>query len=93
VRSRTCYYYTNVEKKKDDPDFHSGVMDVEDLVAAGKKHAVCPYYLAKELQQSADITFSPYNYLLDAARTKKMGVEMAGAAVIIDEAHNIEQVP
>lgn len=27
---------------------------------------VCPYYIAKELKNDADIIFMPYNYLLDA---------------------------
>lgn len=27
---------------------------------------VCPYYIAKELKNDADVIFMPYNYLLDA---------------------------
>ena len=32
---------------------------------AGKKHTFCPYYMSRELYQTADVIFMPYNYLLD----------------------------
>jgi Rad3-related DNA helicase len=32
----------------------------------------------------------PYNYLVDAARRRGLGVAWEGAVVIFDEAHNIE---
>jgi regulator of telomere elongation helicase 1 len=92
VHARTCYFYTNVEKKKEDPVFHSGIMDIEDLVKAGKKQAVCPYFLSRELQKTADVTFAPYNYLVDLRRSAKLGIELQNTVVIIDEAHNVEKI-
>lgn len=67
-------------------------MDIEDLVTIGKKLRVCPYYLAKELKQEADIIFMPYNYLLDPKSRKANGVELTNNIVILDEAHNVEKM-
>lgn len=44
----------------------------------------------RELASSAELVFMPYNYLVDAARRRGLGVAWEGAVVIFDEAHNIE---
>ncbi|XP_015683954.1 regulator of telomere elongation helicase 1, partial [Protobothrops mucrosquamatus] len=53
---------------------------------------VCPYYLSKSLKQQADIIFMPYNYLLDSKNRKGHNLDLKGAVVILDEAHNVEQL-
>lgn len=65
-------------------------MDIEDLVKYGKEEKVCPYFLARETTEMADIIFAPYNYIMDPGIRSAMGIELEGAIVIIDEAHNIE---
>ncbi|XP_067211494.1 regulator of telomere elongation helicase 1 homolog [Linepithema humile] len=92
VKSRTCFYYNNVETRKDDPMFKQEVLDIEDLVKIGQKHKCCPYFLAKELKQSADIVFMPYNYLLDPKTRKTQGIDLQNTVVLLDEAHNVEKV-
>ncbi|XP_019699354.1 regulator of telomere elongation helicase 1 homolog isoform X2 [Harpegnathos saltator] len=92
VKSRTCFYFNNVEARKDDPTFRQEVLDIEDLVKAGQKHKCCPYFLAKELKQSADIVFMPYNYLLDPKTRKSQGIDLQNTVVLLDEAHNVEKV-
>ncbi|GBP43640.1 Regulator of telomere elongation helicase 1 homolog [Eumeta japonica] len=93
VKSRTCYFYTNVESKKEDRSVKGDdILDIEDLVSVGKKLKCCPYYLAKELKQDADIVFMPYNYLLDPKSRKANGVELTNNIVILDEAHNVEKM-
>ncbi|KAJ3657367.1 hypothetical protein Zmor_009176 [Zophobas morio] len=93
VRERSCMYYNKVEKKKLDPEITQlSVVDIEDLVKLGQNHKFCPYYMAKELKQSADIVFTPYNYLLDPKTRKALGLELANNVVILDEGHNIEKV-
>lgn len=93
VKSRTCHFYNNVESKKDDRSVKGDeILDIEDLVAAGKKLKCCPYYLSKELKQEADIIFMPYNYLLDPKSRKANGVELLNNIVILDEAHNVEKM-
>jgi len=67
------------------------VLDIEDLVAEGRDHGGCPYFAAKELATSADLVLCPYNYVVDPNVRLAMGLDLEGAVVIIDEAHNIEQ--
>ncbi|KAF3859832.1 hypothetical protein F7725_000087, partial [Dissostichus mawsoni] len=69
----------------------NSVLDVEDLVKFGNKQRVCPYYLSRSLKQQADIVFTPYNYLLDPKSRRAHNIELNGAVVIFDEAHNVEK--
>ncbi|KAI4825294.1 hypothetical protein KUCAC02_020980 [Chaenocephalus aceratus] len=104
VSTRSCVYYNNVEEKSTDKELVNSVLDVEDLVKFGNKQRVCPYYLSRSLKQQADIVFTPYNYLLDQsseagpdimeplARSRRAhNIELNGAVVIFDEAHNVEK--
>lgn len=68
------------------------VKDIEDLVTIGKKCKACPYYLSRDLATSADVVFMPYNYLLDAKILKSFKINLTGAVIILDEAHNVEKV-
>ncbi|XP_053949811.1 regulator of telomere elongation helicase 1 homolog [Anastrepha ludens] len=93
IQTRTCSFYNRVESKKDSPELkESPIMDIEDLVKVGQKLKVCPYYASKELTSEADITFMPYNYLLDPKARKANKVELGNTIVILDEAHNIEKI-
>ena len=74
--TRSCFYHTNLEAKKEEPDFREPVLDIEDLVVLGKKHSACPYFMTKEIRKSADIIFMPYNYLLDPKVRKIHNIEL-----------------
>ncbi|XP_015515534.2 regulator of telomere elongation helicase 1 homolog isoform X1 [Neodiprion lecontei] len=91
VKSRTCHYYNNVDARKLDPIFGQEILDIEDLVKTGQKLRCCPYFLSKELKQSADITFMPYNYILDPKTRKAQGLELQNNILLLDEAHNVEK--
>ncbi|KAJ8390129.1 hypothetical protein AAFF_G00110030 [Aldrovandia affinis] len=92
VSSRSCVFYNNVEEKSTDKDLANAILDVEDLVKMGNKQRVCPYYLSRTLKQQADIIFMPYNYLLDPKSRRAHNIELKGAVVIFDEAHNVEKM-
>ncbi|KAH8300994.1 hypothetical protein KR044_009055 [Drosophila immigrans] len=93
VHSKTCSFQLRVESKKDHPDFRGPtIMDIEDLVKVGQRLKMCPYYASKELVKDADITFMPYNYLLDPKARKANKIELNNTIVILDEAHNIEKI-
>uniref|UniRef100_A0A8C1WR91 Regulator of telomere elongation helicase 1 n=1 Tax=Cyprinus carpio TaxID=7962 RepID=A0A8C1WR91_CYPCA len=92
VSSRTCVFYNNVDEKSTDKEIMNSILDVEDLVKTGKKQRVCPYYLSRTLKQHADVIFMPYNYLLDPKSRRAHNIELKGAVVIFDEAHNVEKM-
>ena len=48
------------------------------------------FYPRVTLAETADLVLCPYSYLLDPMIRKSMGIDIAGAIVIIDEAHNVE---
>uniref|UniRef100_A0A8P4GG84 Regulator of telomere elongation helicase 1 n=1 Tax=Dicentrarchus labrax TaxID=13489 RepID=A0A8P4GG84_DICLA len=75
VSTRSCVYYNNVEGN-----------------GLTQNHIqVCPYYLSRSLKQQADVIFMPYNYLLDPKSRRAHNIELNGAVVIFDEAHNVEK--
>lgn len=41
------------------------VHDIEDLVKAGKAAKCCPYFAARDMATTAELVFTPYNYLVD----------------------------
>ncbi|XP_054996073.1 regulator of telomere elongation helicase 1 isoform X2 [Sorex araneus] len=92
VATRSCHFYNNVEEKSLEKELATPILDIEDLVRAGNKHKLCPYYLARNLRQQADIIFMPYNYLLDPKSRQAHGIDLKGAVIIFDEAHNVERM-
>lgn len=92
VKARSCYLHNRVEKMVNSPEMsQSSVIDIEDLVSAGKKNSFCPYFMSRELQKHADIIFLPYNYLLDPKARRSNQIELKNSIVILDEAHNVER--
>uniref|UniRef100_A0A8C3YH39 Regulator of telomere elongation helicase 1 n=1 Tax=Catagonus wagneri TaxID=51154 RepID=A0A8C3YH39_9CETA len=92
VASRSCHFYNNVEEKSLEQELATPILDIEDLVRSGSKHKLCPYFLARNLKQQADLIFMPYNYLLDAKSRRAHGIDLKGTVVIFDEAHNVEKM-
>ncbi|KAJ1976120.1 hypothetical protein H4R34_004093 [Dimargaris verticillata] len=68
------------------------VWDIEDLVTLGRSTGGCPYYATRELAESAEIVFCPYNYLVDPSIREASGIDLKNSIIVIDEAHNIEDV-
>lgn len=92
-----CSFYEQYQKLENDVEFRvanfdNKILDVEDLVTAGRQHNFCPYFMSKTLVDDADIVFMPYNYLLDPKIRNFIGIELEDAVVILDEAHNVPQV-
>jgi regulator of telomere elongation helicase 1 len=68
------------------------MLDIEDLGKRGQDASFCPFFASRELQQTADIIFLPYNYLIDhsARKTLEANMDLSSCVVIFDEAHNLE---
>lgn len=56
-----CEYFKDLQEKMKMPEFQDKIMDVEDLLRAGKKCDCCPYYVAKENAERTPVIFMPYN--------------------------------
>merc|ERR1719470_666055 len=93
VKAKTCTFHQNVEKSKERQELRDNeIMDIEDLHKLGKKHNFCPYYMSRELYQTADVIFLPYNYLLDHKIRASLDIDFNGAVIIFDEAHNVQKL-
>jgi regulator of telomere elongation helicase 1 len=46
---------------------------------------VCPYYLARDNTNNAQLVLVPYNYLIDADSRASIGIRWANSVVIFDE--------
>ncbi|XP_018915007.2 Fanconi anemia group J protein homolog isoform X1 [Bemisia tabaci] len=92
-----CMYKVNVERinahRKLENDYSfPNVWDIEDFVNLGKAKKACPYFAARDIAVTADIIFCPYNYLIHPLIRKSMEINLKGEIMILDEAHNIEDV-
>lgn len=92
-----CYLYRNGKDKfLDLPDIMPGgaleVFDIEELVTLATRERACPYFGMRSVMSRADIVFCPYNYLVDPVLREALDIDLTGAIIIIDEAHNIEDV-
>ena len=90
-----CIYYTqdiefkvNELKKRND----NQIFDVEDLLQFGASNFICPYFASKIIQKKSQVTFLPYNYLLNRKIRKLQNVKLSDSVIIFDEGHNIERV-
>ncbi|PIA13149.1 DNA repair helicase [Coemansia reversa NRRL 1564] len=66
------------------------IWDLEDIVRLGKAQFACPYYAGREMAETAELVFCPYNYILDPGVREAAGIKLEDNVVILDEAHNIE---
>ncbi|KAG4955254.1 hypothetical protein JHK87_040848 [Glycine soja] len=86
----------NAHKVKGHPSLHKGgcneVHDIEDLVKVGQLVKGCSYYAARSMSDDAQLVFCPYNYIINPVIRAAMDVDIKGAIVILDEAHNIEDI-
>ncbi|KMV66627.1 RAD3-like DNA-binding helicase [Encephalitozoon cuniculi EcunIII-L] len=90
VKSGSCAYFTGKDrlaKKVGDKIF-----DIEELKGEGRRCVGCPYYASRILNEDAEVIFAPYNYLIDSRIRESTGISLENSVVIVDEAHNIEDV-
>ncbi|XP_068645510.1 uncharacterized protein [Aristolochia californica] len=91
-----CPEFKNVHRIRSHPSFQKGgyneVHDIEDLVKIGHAVRGCSYFAARSMAEEAPLVFCPYNYIINPTIRKAMEVDLQGAIVILDEAHNVEDI-
>ncbi|WOL05316.1 hypothetical protein Cni_G14044 [Canna indica] len=91
-----CSEFKNANKVKSHPSLQKGgcyeVHDIEDLVKVGRSVKGCSYFAAQTLAEEAQLVFCPYNYIVNPIVRRAMDIDIKGCIVILDEAHNIEDV-
>lgn len=97
LKENACRSYGNsdlagIAVREPESDGLPGVWDMEDLIQIGKSLNACPYFASRSLQVSSDIIFCPYNYIVDPVIRKAADIRLENSVIIVDEAHNIEDV-
>ncbi|KAH9626953.1 hypothetical protein KSS87_005722 [Heliosperma pusillum] len=72
-----CPHFKNVHKVKCHPSVQKGG---------------CSYFAARSMADDAHIIFCPYSYIINPVIRRAMEVDIKGAVLILDEAHNIEDM-
>ncbi|XP_024528457.1 Fanconi anemia group J protein isoform X2 [Selaginella moellendorffii] len=93
---KACPQFKNVNKLKHHPALRKGgcheTHDIEDLVTLARSVRGCAYFTSRIMAADAQIVFCPYSYILSPIFRKAMDVDIRGAIIIFDEAHNIEDM-
>jgi len=87
---QNCPYYKNIKTLSLSVD---SPLIYPEIISISKREKVCPYYLQRKLLPYAMVIGLSYNYILgDAGRSLKGLAPFKGSFLVIDEAHNLEQV-
>lgn len=95
VKNTNCGYYNRhsfVSKDLERFPANGRTWDLEDFANIANAQEGCAFFALREMYESADVIFAPYNYLFDFNIRRAMQIDIKGAAIIIDEGHNIEDV-
>ena len=86
-----CRYF----KGKNSQNITWGAYDnktIEELREIAKKAKFCPFFFERDKSIHSDLIFLPYNYIFDPSIKKRMNIQMKNSILIVDEAHNIQDV-
>jgi chromosome transmission fidelity protein 1 len=84
-----CSYWNETEITAFCTRIGESPMDIEDLVAYGSSHHVCPYFSVREAISSSDIVLLPYQTLFHAGTRETLKLSLEHSYVVVDEAHNL----
>ena len=91
LKKRQCRYF----KGKNNLNATWGSYDsrtIEELKVLAKSAKFCPFFFERDKSIYSDLIFLPYNYIFDPEIKKRMNLHMRNSILIIDEAHNIQDV-
>ena len=67
-------------------------LTVDELKIKAKTSKFCPYYFEKDKSKNADLVFLPYNYIFDMKIFSRSLLILNNSILIIDEAHNLQDI-
>lgn len=89
----TCSYFDSFQEAGEATTMPSGVYDLEELKKWGQATSWCPYYLARQAINHANVLVFNYQYMLDPKVAKMVSKELEAESILVfDEAHNIDSV-
>ena len=92
-KMETCSYFDSFQEAGEATTMPSGVYDLEELKKWGQARGWCPYYLARQAINHANVLVFNYQYMIDPKVAKMVSKELeAESIVVFDEAHNIDSV-
>ena len=91
IKKGECKYFKGKSLQGKGWSAYDG-LTVDELKEKGKKYKFCPYQYEKEKSQYSDIIFLPYNYIFDMRILKRTKLILANSILIVDEAHNLQDV-
>ena len=68
------------------------ILSVDALISTGRRIRVCPYFLARRVAKTRNITVCPYPYVFDPKIRMMTGLDLEGRLLVLDEGHNADQV-
>ncbi len=68
------------------------ILSVDTLVSTGRRKHICPYFLARRVAKTRNLTVSPYPYVFDPKIRMITGLDLEGHLLVLDEGHNADQV-
>lgn len=102
-KRRHCEYHSAVTSTREHENRSKALLlklkegppkDIEDFVSFGRQEGACPWYLSRTAVTSGEveILFIPYNYLVDRATRDSLDIDWSNDIIIVDEAHNLENI-
>jgi len=100
-KNKNCIYFTNVMKLKRDSQVGTVMVkesiDAQELIGICNEKALCPYFMARFLMESAQVIIANYQWLFNPAIRNTF---LAGAKIedlnrillIMDECHNLGDI-
>ncbi len=68
------------------------VLSIKKLRRQGRRHGICPYFLAREMAEKSTVVVGPYQYVFNEFIRQKINLELGNKILIYDEAHNADKI-
>ena len=88
---RECKYMRIKDNKGQRWSAYDG-LTVDELKIKAKMYKFCPYFFEKDKSKHADLVFLPYNYIFDMKICFRSNLNLKNSILIIDEAHNLQDI-